>query len=517
MNDANNTNPEKHSSKQSPMDKLIHLKDKAVVSNSSDLNSRLNEIETELKHLNARESATNKSFRELLSETKKIAAGQTAELTEAKQKVTDISEKYKKMTQDYQRIAASTNILSANLENTQKTLSADIDTLRNDSDKRSEELAEGQLQLIERAKRIEDRAQQMAEDLDYRVDVIRTTIKAVESKLSEEIREVAAQSEQRDEALGIRADKIEEELGSAVAGLKKADADIHAKFDEQVRQLRAADTNLSDRAAVAELEISGLQGQAEDLQFQSNILDTRATSLEERSNVSEQTLDQQAALLASASDRIGKHYKGFALAIVLIAASIGVMSYLNQGQFSEIAQKDSNIENQLVSQQTAISKNETEIASLQQQNLAETDEQIKASIQQQNEQLVQLENEIRSLGEKADNTAQRMSAMAPHRSFGLDNTIHNASWLAAQDQNQYVVEVMTVTDKQSLYQVATRWSNLMNRANLSFIEKQQNESTLYTLYYGPFESKAAADQISRRLPVMNYSQPPMARQISEIQ
>ena len=517
MNEANDTNQQNASSNRSSMDKLIHFNDKAVVNNSSDFNNRLNEIETELKHLNARESATNKSFRELLSETKKIAAGQTEELTFTQQKITDISEKYKKMTQDYQRLAASTNILSANLENSQKTLSADIDALKNATDQRAEELTEGQLQLIERAKRIEERAQQMAEDLDYRVDVIRTTIKAVESKLSEEIREVATQSEQRDEALGIRADKIEEELNSAVANLKKSDADIHAKFDEQVRQLRAADTNLSDRAAVAELEISQLQGQTEDLQYQSNILNTRASSLEERSDESEKQLEEHASLLAMASDQIGRHFKGFALAMVLIAMTLGVLTYLNQSQLSEMSLLDSVMEKQLDTQQSAISNNANDIASLQQQNLAETDQQIKASILEQNDQLAQLEKEIRNLGEKADNNAERMSAMAPHRSFGLDNTIHSASWLAAQQQDQYVIEVMTANDKQSLYQVATRWSNIFNRANLSFVEKQQDNQTLYTLIYGPFDSKAIADQVSRRIPVMNYSQPPVARLISEIQ
>ncbi len=497
MNEANDTNQQNKAS----TDKLIHLNEKAVVNNSSDFNNRLNEIETELKHLNARESATNKSFRELLSETKKISAGQTEELAVTQQKITDISEKYKKMTQDYQRLAASTNILSANLENSQKTLSSEIDTLRESADKRAEELAEGQLQMIERAKRIEERAQQMAEDLDYRVDVIRTTIKAVESKLSEEIREVAMQSEQRDEALGIRADRIEEELGYAIAGLKTSDADIHAKFDEQVRQLRKADTSLSDRTAVAELEISGLQGQTEDLQYQSNILNTRATSLEERHDESEKQLEHHASLLATTTDRISRHHKGFALAIVLIAITFGAVTYLSQDQLTFIADKNADLAKQQDTQQVVISKNETDIASLQQQN----------------DQLTQLQQEIRSLGEKADNNAQRMSAIAPHRSFGLDNTIHPGSWLASQDQNHYVVEVMTVTDKQSLYQVATRWSQTLNRSNLSSVETQQDGQTLHTLFYGPFESKAEADQVSRRIPIMNYSQPPVARLISEVQ
>ena len=109
MNDQEKLNPESNpdNTAQAAMDKLIQLNEKSKMQTAPDLNSRLGDIESELKHLNARESATNKSFRELLSETKKHSANQTAELDKAREKIAVMSDQYKKMTQDYQRLAAS--------------------------------------------------------------------------------------------------------------------------------------------------------------------------------------------------------------------------------------------------------------------------------------------------------------------------------------------------------------------------------------------------------------------------
>ena len=162
--------PENNS--QAATDKLIHLNEKAIMQTAPDLNSRLSDIESELTHLNARESATNKSFRELLSETKKHSNNQTAELDQAREKIATMSQQYKKMTQDYQRLAAGANILNAQMEQARSELSADITSLQLSSQERTDQLAEGQLQLIERAKRIEERATRQAEDLDSRINVI---------------------------------------------------------------------------------------------------------------------------------------------------------------------------------------------------------------------------------------------------------------------------------------------------------------------------------------------------------
>lgn len=532
---------------KSTSENLIHLSDKNMVSNTSDLNSRLNEIESELRHLNAREAATNKSFRELLSETKRHTSEQDVQLEETRDQISDIKDKYRKLTQDYQRLAAGSNILSVTLEQARSEITNDIETLRRSTSERVDQLADGQLQMIERAKRIEHKASQMAEDLESRINVIRTTISALESKLIAEIREMAEQSEQRDEALMIRTNMIEEALAEETEKLRQADAELSEKISEVALQSEQRDDSLlirtnmieetltqeteslRERASSLEARSTQMANDVEDLQFQANNLDTRADDLETRSDELEEITEIHSAKLAQANETIDRHHKGFAIAMVLIVLTIGTLSILQQNRWHDTTEADSQMQSQLAEQSTSL----TTQAALQQQNssridvletqsqashdqLIISDEKITAALDQQQQQISELQDSITSLQVTTDNNANRMTAMSPYKTFGQDNTIHPASWLAQQDKQQYVVKVMTANSKQALYSAAYRWSNLFNDSKLSYIETQQSGKTLYTLIYGTFADRQQAEMISRRLPVMDFDSRPVATQLSEL-
>ena len=398
---------------------------------------------------------------------------------------------------------ASSNILSVTLEQARAELSTDIESLRLSTQERTDQLADGQLQMIERANRIEQKASQMAEDLDSRVNVMRTTISALESKLAAEIREVAAQSEQRDEALAIRANMIEENLA------------------RETEQLRQADEEQSARITELQDHTGQLAEHTEDLQFQFNVLDTRSTDLEERSDELEKSSEKHASLLAQTHQTIDRHHKGFAIALVLIVVTLGTLSILQQNRWIQTSDADTALQDQLsvhqktllsqtaLQQETAIRLDALETQSLEAHDLfTSTDEKVTTAISQ-------LEQNVKALKEKTENNANRMTAMTP-RTFGRDNMIHSADWLAQQDQNQYVIKVATLNSKQELYSVAYRWSNLFNQSNLSFLEKQQADQTVYTLVYGTFADKNQADWISRGLPVINYGHRPVATKLSEL-
>ena len=495
---------QQNQSDKSAIENLIQLSEKNSAVNTSDLNSHLQEIDKELRHLNAREAATSKAFRELLSENKKHSSEQNEQLTETREQITDIKQKYQKLTQDYQRLAAGANLLSVTLEQARSEISTDIESLRLSTQERTDQLADGQLQMIERANRIESKAAQMAEDLDSRVNVIRSTISALESRLSEEIREVAAQSEQRDEALNIRINMVEENLAQETDKLRQVD-------EEQAEQI----STLQSQTGV-------LSKQTEDLQFQSNILDTRSTDLEERSDELEQATEKHAALLSHAHETIDRHHKGFAIALVLIVVTLGILSVLQQNRWNQTTDADVALKEQVsAQQQTLATQNAAQqettarLEALESQSqeshatLIATDEKVTTAISQ-------LEQNVKALNEKADNNASRMSAMTPNRTFGTDNTIHTAEWLAQQDPQQYVIKVATLNSKQELYTLAYRWSTLFNQSKLSFVEKQQADKTVYTLVYGTFADKAQAEWISRTLPIVNYGFRPEATKLAEL-
>ena len=516
MNDQEKQSPESSPEKsaRTAMDKLIQLNEKAKMQTAPDLNSRLGDIESELKHLNARESATNKSFRELLSETKKHSAKQTAELEQAREKIAVMSDQYKKMTQDYQRLAASANILSANLEQARSEFTNDLSEMKISTDERLDELAEGQLQMIERANRIEDRATQMAKDIDSRINVIRTTIDALENRIMAEIREVAEQSEQRDEALTVRTNMIEESFSNEMADVRQAHTDLVNLLDEKVAELKLIDAELADRAQNLEEDTVALKEKTEDLQLQKNILDTRTTDLEERSDELESITAKHATALGLVTDTIDRHYKGFAVALLLIVATLGVISYLQQDRWNTATETDEQIQQTVSDQSVLQAENATRITTLETQSQAD-DGKLADSIEQHEKQLEAIAASIQTLQQKAENSDHRLSAMNPYRTFGKDNTIHTTSWLDSQNKELYVVEVFSADSKKALYEAAYRFSNLLDDNNLSYVEKEISGRMTYTLVYGPFEDMQSAEKVSRRLPILNWNSRPVAKKLSE--
>jgi len=512
MNDQEKHNPDNPA--QAAMDKLIRLNEKATMQTAPDLNSRLGDIESELKHLNARESATNKSFRELLSETKKHSARQTTELDQAKDKIAVMSDQYKKMTQDYQRLAASANILSANLEQARSEFTNDLSEMKLSTNERLDELAEGQLQMIERANRIEQRATQMANDIDSRIHVIRTTIDALENRIMAEIREVAEQSEQRDESLSVRSNMIEENFNNEVASVRQAHTNLVNLLDDKVAELMQIDAELADRAQALEEDTATLKHQTEDLQLQKNILDTRTTDLEERSDELESVTVKHATALGRINDTIDRHHKGFAVALVLIAATLGIISYLQQDRWTSATDTDQKIQQAVADQSVVQTENATRITALETKSKAD-DGKLAVSIEQHGKQLEAIAASIQSLQEKTENSDQRLNAMNPFRTFGKDNTIHTTTWLDSQNKELFVVEVFNADSKQALYEAAYRFSNLLDENNLSYVEKEISGRMTYTLVYGPFEDMQSAETVSRRLPILNWNSRPVAKKLSE--
>jgi len=475
---------------KSAAENLIHLTNKSSKVSTSDLNSRLQEIERELRHLNAREAATNKHFRELLSESRKQSSEQNMQLEDTREQINESRQNYRKLSQDYQRLAAGANLLSVTLEQARADISNDLESLQLSTRERTDQLADGQLQLIERANRIEQKSSQMAEDLDARVNVIHTTISALESKIESQLREFAEQSEQRYQALDIRTNMLAEELN-------KADA----KLSERTDALQAGQTKLAD--------------QNEDLQFQTNILDTRTSDLEERTDAMEDFGLKSASKLSRLDDSVDRQHKGFAIAAVLIVVTLGILSIVQQNRWLESNHNDIAHEQAMVTQSTTVQQNSSRITVLENQSQPSqaqpsvSDEQVTAALKE-------IKQSISKLQAKTENTDNRMTAMAPHRSFGLDNTIHNAQWLAQQDKNQYVIEVATTDNKQDLYDIATRWSTLLNRSNLAYIEKQSAGKTVYTLVYGTFADQSQAEQVSRSLPIVSFNSRPVTRKLAEL-
>ncbi|MGD2119268.1 MAG: hypothetical protein PVG66_12970 [Chromatiales bacterium] len=494
----------------STIENLIQMNEKPDSSKKpSELNARLDDIESELRHLNAREAATNKAFRELLSDSKRLGDEQSQQLQQARQQITSLQEDYRKLSQDAQRLAAGANILSANIEQARSETSAEITALKINTDESIEKINNDNLGLLSRAATLEERANQLSNDLDTRVNVINSTIAAVESKMQQQIDEMAQQSEQRDEALAIRSDMIEQE------------------FHDETAKLRNADDELANRALALEVSSKRLSEESEDLQQQTYVLDGRSSALEERSENLENQTEEHADKLAIVNSDVQRHAKGFALALTLIALTLGAITLMQQNRWRDAGLSDNGLQKQIsqqaqnnlaAQQQTTQQLTTLQSSSTEQLNkLQASDQQLDARISAQQAEIAALKQDLQQLEQQTDNTVGRINAMTPYRQFGLDNTVHNDAWLAQQDKQAYVIEIATVTNKQDVFNIAYRWSRQLNQSHLSVIESiTDNGSARYTLVYGTFADQQAAADMLRRLPVIDYRSRPQARQLAEL-
>lgn len=558
MNEQNSSHDKREQGAPAKAENLIHLSEKQITSAMPDLNARLRDIESELKHLNAREAATNKSFLELSSETRKNLTGQTSRLDETQQKMSDISGQYNKISQEYQRIAAASNLLSAQMENALGEIREQIDSVDVAATRRSHEQEQSIAQLIERAAHIESRASQLADDMQSRFGIMQTTLQAVENRLLQEVVEIAEQSEQRDEALGIRIEMLQEETDTSVKALSAENARVREEVNESIEQSEQRDESLSIRidkveeenaAAISDLrdsdasikqdvdvlsghvdvlearvneDVSRLDEVTEDLTFQAGVLNTRTDELEAFAEVTEEKTAFHSARLREIARRIERHHVGFAIAIVLIAITLAVVGFTQQTRWHEMLNTETQLQAGLDAQGEVQQQHARQLASmagLEQAVIEKVDARqggISDEISNQSRKLEDIQQSLKAIEEQQKNEASRLNALVPGRSFGLDNTIHNAAWLATQNREEFVIDVITVKDKQAMYDAAFRWASLLNESHLSFIEQTVEGEVYYTLIYGTFADRAVAEKISRYMPVVNFDNRPVVRQLSDI-
>ena len=502
---------------------LIHLTKNQVVSAAPELNARLAEIEKELKHLNAREAATNKSFLELAAEQRKFTSGQKDALDATQNKITSINETYKKLSQDYQRLAAGANLLQAKFTRSQEELHEKIDAVDVAATSQLRELNESHLKVVERLGRIEERAGQLARDMESRFAIMQTTLQALENRLLNEIQEMATQSEQRDDALGIRADRIEEEVGQQVVRLDQRITENTAEIKDQIQQQQDDTEALQAEVDAVNLRltdsVNDLNQTTEDLSFQASILETRTTELEDNAEQVDGVLAKQHSSLAALGETMQRHYKGFALALVMLAVSLVVVTYQAQSERvdNQIVMQ-SNLDNAIATQAGDINALKQQSNALQQANAQLTeaitggDKDLNQTLEGQKNEIAKLRESVEQMEAENANTASRLTAVMPIRSFGLDNVIHNEKWLSKQSADQYVISVMSAETKQDLYDAATRWASLLDDAHLSMLQSGDR----FIMYYGPFETQAEAEKVSLYLPISNRYNRPQALPISDV-
>lgn len=447
------------------------------------------------------------------------------------------------------------------------------------SRQRHRELAESLQATQERLADVEQRASRLDGELESRTKVLQGTIDAVERRLQQELQRIEQEARERDEALAretaelreadrrqeqraqehdarfgdleawvrteeVRTDTLEErtgELDERTAGVEQRASELEQRStaleerathgEERGNRLEQRTGALEGRASALEDETAGLTRITGELGEQDRLLARRANTLEV-------TTEQHESRLTRLAAGLRKQLRGFSVALLLLLLVIGLVAlylYNTSREVDTLSQEQAGtstkLDNSLHAQQAALEKDlaahrdhiQDRLAN-ERAELLQADDRLQEEVtanqrrlQEQQQAVRALEQRLLAVQDQADSAVGRLSVAHPLGNFGDDNIIHGRTWLDGLDGSQLLIRLAEVNDRRALYGIADQWSFYLRDRHLAYLPRERNGETLYSLYYGPFDSKASALQAAYGIPAPNPDVPLKVVPVSELQ
>ena len=113
-----------------------------------------------------------------------------------------------------------------------------------------------------------------------------------------------------------------------------------------------------------------------------------------------------------------------------------------------------------------------------------------------------------NMKDQAQSLDGRISNISPFTQFGKDNMIHGPQWVAEQPADHYAIHVATVSSKQELYDVATRFSHYLTDELAYVPVRKADGQQLYAMVYGSYKTHVEARSVLNNLPYnINWHSP----------
>lgn len=365
------------------------------------------------------------------------------------------------------------------------------------------------------------KSKQTTQDLNKSIKANAKAMLELEKNLLTEIDDLAQASKRRDETLDKKTDEL-------VEGLNKADTEIQASQARLIK-MQAIDQALEKRSEALEATTGELTKKSRELSRSTTTLNQRTQQLAQAVNELQETTQLHTGMIAGLQERAEKTANALFAAIMLekrhfrlLSASlilllIGFLGFMLYDQANW--QEESSTNAALQSGITIVSDDLAATAN----RLAEIDDSL-GELQQKSqladaavqEEISTINHKLTTIGDQVDSLDGRLTNLRPHQAFGNGNVIHGPEWLSQQAAGQYVIHLATLDDKQSLYQLAERYSHYLN-ADLAYLPVEMNGAQQYALVYGKFESQAKAASAMSRMPRYIERQRPSVHQMETVQ
>jgi chromosome segregation ATPase len=492
--------------------KLIHLEGEVKQTNrAKDINNKINHLESSLGDLQKELEVVNNWVEEGLDRLSDSDLDITAKVSETYKRLGEIDNTYKTLSKISDDIDGEVKKLTVEMETVAEQSAADLERLETASSAQIKKTNEQHEQLVSRVNDLVEHSRETNKELTSSIKKNTDALLALEKQLVNEIESLANATEERD-------NEIASDLDVAKKAIEKNKA--------RIIQLQSVDEALAKRATAVEIAAAELTDKSRKLESSVNLLDARTSDISTAVINLQEKSEQQASLITGlqktaeeialsllALTNVEKyHFRTLSGALLLVLLLVTTLYFYQQGINEDsnamVAERTQFVDQAMVSlhQQDTVANSEIEVI---QDKLLAINEKIEGDIKEVNSKLLDINDQTDSLN-------GRLSNVSPFSQFGQDSIIHGPQWFAEQPENNFVIQLSMVSDKNKLYEIAQRYNHYL-KDQVAYYAVKTNRGEQYVLTYGSFSNNADISAALYRMPHYISSQRPNVARIADIQ
>lgn len=503
--------------------KLIKLEKAAEVSTGSDINNKINTLDTDLAKLRYELAMINDSVEEGLDRLSDTDTDLTAKVSETYKRLGEIDNAYKSLIDISSRIDSDIQRLNGDVSTVAKESASGIKNLEQSTIEQTNTFTEKNQQVVSRVNQLVETSKLTNELLNEKLKSTTDNILQVEQRVVAEIESLSSATNDKTETL----DRAVENNKAKILKLQSIDEAI----------IRRA-TTLEITSAELTVKSEKLDESIDELQINNDVLSRGVDELRERTHDLESRVNTHGKLIgglqqasASIADNISalsgrekRHFNIVSFGFVMLLIVTAVLYFSQQEQFSvndsRYAEHSDNVDSQIASLQQVQSSAEvsTQDALVQLENKIDAMNQ---SIQEDvKKEIAQVSRTVQDTQDQVQSVEGRVNQISSFNGIGDDNTVHGEQHINEAPAQNYTVQVAYVDDKDSMYAIAQRYNDYIKDKLFYFevpVESSGAVKVKYVLLSGNYTSDQQAVAALQALPAYIEQQRPVIRQFETVQ
>ena len=486
-----------------------------------DINTKISSLEVDLQQLNSQLSSINASVEEGLDRLGDNDTDLTAKVSETYKRLGEIDNAYKELMNISMKLDTDILRVTQNVSEVAAQSVNGLKTLEQTSIEKNNELAERNQRVVSRVESLVESSRTTNELLHESIKLNTENMLALENKLVAEIEELADSTQ-------ANVDDIEMELASnkaRIVKMQKVDEAIVRRatsLEITASELTQKTKDISASIQLLEDSTSDLTGKVVDLMVHTQKLQDESDKHSGLLNSLQTGASEMAASLLALTKTEHKHFRFTLISLLIVVIALASLSAYQYKMLKQESQQSALRADGIDEQISGLKLQDTqavESLSTLEQRVGTMNQDVQLSIGTLDHQLKQevsrLNQQVADINDQVDTLDGRLNNNVMFEKIGADNIIHGRQWLTALPAENYTIRLLTVHDKDELYEVAQSYNYYLTE-QLSYLAAQNSQQKIYTLFYGNYENAAQARKALANLPGSLSSAKPGIVQLKEL-